>query len=118
MFYYGAINRWAHTEQIDENLIKIKFGGYCWHCTAINQEYKDNIQTLLDLPPIGPFDVLSAFFYQPSHEVYSVYPAVVRQRPGHSFVCETYLDQTESFRFKGLCNYSFNDDWYKGLEGV
>lgn len=112
MLYYGAINRWANTERISENLIKMKFGGYCWHATAINQSLRDNIKDLLSLPPIGPFDVLSAFFFQPQHEVYAVWPPVVYQRPGHSFVCETYLDQTESFQFTGIEDYTFKKDWY------
>jgi GR25 family glycosyltransferase involved in LPS biosynthesis len=114
MLYYGAINKWAETEQVSENLLRVKFGGYCWHCTGINQQNRNNIAELLAFPAIAPFDVLCAFLYQPTHQVYSIWPPVAYQKPGYSFVCERELDNMHLFGYKGLSSLSFQDKWYAG----
>lgn len=103
MLYFGSNHTWAKTESVSENILKLHGGTYCWHCVAINQEYHDMFQHLLDLPPIGAFDWLTSVYTQKNTEFncYAIWPTIAIQKPGMSHVLGSMQDYTKWFKNKG-----------------
>lgn len=71
-----------NTHQVSSHIVKTTSSGG-WHAVVIDQAI---IPLLLSFQPIGPYDWTCEQFIQPKYECYCVYPGVINQKDGYSFV--------------------------------
>jgi GR25 family glycosyltransferase involved in LPS biosynthesis len=94
-FTFGQNLKWGAATQVSENILKLNRSVYCWHAIAINQEYNNMFDHLLNLPANGPFDYLYSVYTQPKFNCYGVWPSIAVQKPGFSYVNGYYQDYTD-----------------------
>ncbi len=106
LLYLRANHTWAQTEEITENLLRLRGGTYCLHAFAINTEYINMFEKLLKLPYLpnyGPLDYWIAKNIQTNENFhcYSLWPNLAIQSPGYSYLVGADQDYEQYFLSKG-----------------
>jgi hypothetical protein len=83
MFYLGANHKFARTEKVSPNLLKVNGSG-CFHAVILRKTVFDEI---LELPLTNPIDGQAAKLIHPKGHCYSCTPNIVRTKAGFSH-CE------------------------------
>jgi GR25 family glycosyltransferase involved in LPS biosynthesis len=95
MIYFGSYlsqGNWSYTS--NKNILKVhNCGG--WHGVLIN---KNVITTLLQYPPLGPFDWLCSQVIHPNYNCYAIYPSIISQKSGFSFVENSNLEKPDRYK--------------------
>lgn len=81
MFYFGCYHN-KKQEIINSNIFKLRGAGG-FHAVGMT---RDIVGELLEFPPIGPYDYIAGRYLHPKYNCYSVYPSVIDQVSGYSYV--------------------------------
>ena len=101
ILYLGANHTWASTEQVSDNLLRLRHNSLCWHCVALN---KSIFSDVLRLPIMGPIDYICGKMLQPIKKCYAVWPSIAVQQPGYSYCDGKVRDYSEFWSSKGSCD--------------
>lgn len=89
MIYFGSYHK--NTSFPTENKFVRKVNGSAgFHCVLIHNRIFDEI---LEYGPICPMDEICNRFIHSKHLCYAIYPSIVTQTSGYSFVERSYLDK-------------------------
>lgn len=83
MLYFGAFHRsgsWSKTQ--NENILRVHGSGG-FHSVIITRPVAER---LIELGPLGPMDETTHKYLHGCFNAYSIYPDVVVQKDGHSFI--------------------------------
>lgn len=93
--YFGCFlneQKWEPTS--NENVLRVQRCGGLHACLLT----KPIIEELLKFPPIGPYDwILSEYKFHEVFKSYAIYPSIISQRSGYSFVEESNLDKPSRY---------------------
>lgn len=81
MFYFGCYNNGKHLK-VSDNVLKLNGAGG-FHCVGMTREI---VGKLLEFPPIGPYDWIAGKYLHSEYKCYAVYPTVVDQASGYSYI--------------------------------
>lgn len=73
----------GHLLDIGHKYIYRIIGGAGFHSIVLS---KDMLEELVRFPPIGPFDEITAKYLLPSINAFAVYPCIVTQDDGYSYI--------------------------------
>lgn len=92
MLYLGAFHH-NNTELVSNNVLKLKQSGG-FHAVIISKKI---IKLLLSFLPLGPYDWLAEQYIQEKYDCYAIYPSIVSQKDGYSFVESSNLTKPSRY---------------------
>ncbi len=95
MIYLGGYHNqdsWQLTT--NENVIKLKGSGG-WHAVILTELI---MVKMLEFNPIGPMDWITGKYIHPDYDCYAIYPSIVSQKSGYSFVEESQLNKPSRYQ--------------------
>lgn len=93
MIYFGCYHNNNSIETSNENVLKMGGGGG-FHAVLMNKEI---LNELVKAHPIGPFDWIAGKFLHSEYDCYAIYPCIISQKSGYSFVEGQDLTKPERF---------------------
>lgn len=93
MVYFGCY----HFNSLDTSSADVKKmnGGGGFHGVLITPKIRD---ILLTWSPIGPYDWITGQYLHQYHNCYAIYPSIINQRSGFSFVEGSNLDKPDRYK--------------------
>jgi hypothetical protein len=93
MIYFGSYQNKTSFTRISDNLLRVH-GCAGWHCVLIRNTL---FQILYRAFPLGPYDEICGRFIHPHYKCYSIYPPVVTQQDGWSYVENQHLSKPDRY---------------------
>lgn len=93
LIQFGAYHS-GKTQEILPNLLKTSDSGG-WHGVLINNSI---FRHLLSFLPVGPFDWICGQYIQNNYNCYSIYPSIISQKNGYSYVEGSELDKPSRYQ--------------------
>lgn len=93
--YFGGYhneNSWRLTN--NDNVIKLQGSGG-WHGVLLSRPIMEELMQEL---PIGPYDWIMGQKYHQKYDCYAIYPSVISQKSGHSYVENSNLDKPSRYK--------------------
>ena len=95
MLYFGCYHyENSYVKTNIDSLHRLQGSGG-WHGVMMS---RDICKELLKYPPIGPYDWICGKYIHTNYRCYSIYPCVVSQKSGYSFVEGTTLDKPSRYK--------------------
>lgn len=89
MVYFGCYQDGKSTKTSHPNVLKLGGAGG-FHGVLMNQKI---IKNLLNWPPYGPYDWITGTYLHQYYNCYAIYPCIINQRSGFSFVENCNLEK-------------------------
>jgi hypothetical protein len=94
MIYFGWYSN-NHLHDIGEEHIYRMMGGGGFHGVLLN---KHMIEELCEHPPVGPYDYITGVFYHKHILAYAIYPCIISQKSGYSYVEDGILEKPSRYK--------------------
>lgn len=94
MIYFGWYSN-DHLQDIGQEHVYRMMGGGGFHAVLLN---RDMLQILYDVPPLGPFDFITGVFFHKHIDAYAIYPNIISQHNGYSYVEHGTLDKPDRYK--------------------
>ena len=82
MIYFGAYHNSSFTDTDNYHIKKLN-GSAGWHAVLLNETI---MKRVVDWDALGPFDWMSSVAVHPNSHCYGIWPSIVSQRSGYSYV--------------------------------
>ena len=93
MLYFGCYHS-GMSEKITDNIYRL-FRCAGWHAVIIKWYM---IPPILNYGPIGPMDEICHRYIQPNYLCYGIYPSIISQCNGYSFIEQGNLDKPSRYK--------------------
>lgn len=93
MIYFGAYHN-NTTYDTDNYHIKKLRGSAGWHAVLLNERV---MKTMVNWKALGPFDWMSSKLIHPNSNCYGIWPSIVSQKSGYSFVEDSNLEKPSRY---------------------
>jgi hypothetical protein len=89
MIYFGAYHK-NTSSPMANNYVRQVNGSAGFHCVLIHNRIFD---LMLEYGPIGPMDEVCNKFIHQTHKCYAIYPSIVTQKSGYSYIEHSQLEK-------------------------
>jgi hypothetical protein len=94
MIYFGWYSH-NHLQEIGQENICRMMGGGGFHGVMLNRYM---MEELASVPPLGPYDYITGVFYHANINAYAIYPSVISQQSGYSYVEGGILEKPDRYK--------------------